>query len=211
MMGIDDCRDARQRVLDAAEQLFMQRGYNLISLRDIAGALGIRQASLYHHFPQGKEQIFTVVAERAFARHHAGICHALASSGPSLRTQLLAVAAWFGAQPAMHLSGIMRTDLPALSADHRMQLERAAYTTFLVPLRSAFEDAQRRGELGAYNVGTLAGMFLALMDGLSMGGAHAQSQSRTDMAKELIDIMLDGAHLRMEQAPFDVARHTVAA
>ena len=37
--------DAKQRVMETAETLFMKRGYNAVTLRDIADALGIRQAS----------------------------------------------------------------------------------------------------------------------------------------------------------------------
>jgi AcrR family transcriptional regulator len=41
---------ARDEVLDAAGELFTTRGYAATSTRQIAGAVGIRQASLYHYF-----------------------------------------------------------------------------------------------------------------------------------------------------------------
>jgi len=41
---------AREEVLDAAGELFTTRGYAATSTRQIAEAVGIRQASLYHHF-----------------------------------------------------------------------------------------------------------------------------------------------------------------
>ncbi len=50
--------DARERVLDAAERLFAERGYASVTLRDIAAEVGIRHTSLYHHVPGGKEAIF---------------------------------------------------------------------------------------------------------------------------------------------------------
>ena len=40
----------REQILDAAAELFTTRGYARTSTRAIAEAVGIRQASLYHHF-----------------------------------------------------------------------------------------------------------------------------------------------------------------
>ena len=53
-----EVRDSTQRVLDVAERLFMDRGYSAITLRDIADELGMKQASLYYHFPGGKGATF---------------------------------------------------------------------------------------------------------------------------------------------------------
>jgi AcrR family transcriptional regulator len=41
---------AREEILDAAAELFTNRGYGSTSTRRIADAVGVRQASLYHHF-----------------------------------------------------------------------------------------------------------------------------------------------------------------
>ena len=41
----------RQRILDAALDLFTERGYDATSLREIAEQLGITKAALYYYFP----------------------------------------------------------------------------------------------------------------------------------------------------------------
>lgn len=41
---------AREEILDAAAELFTSRGYASTSTRRIADEVGVRQASLYHHF-----------------------------------------------------------------------------------------------------------------------------------------------------------------
>ena len=46
-----DTRDTRQLILDSAETLILTRGYNGFSYKDIAGDVGIRKASIHHHFP----------------------------------------------------------------------------------------------------------------------------------------------------------------
>jgi AcrR family transcriptional regulator len=43
-------KNAREEILDAAAELFTTQGYANTSTRRIADAVGVRQASLYHHF-----------------------------------------------------------------------------------------------------------------------------------------------------------------
>jgi AcrR family transcriptional regulator len=43
-------KNAREEILDAAAELFTNLGYTRTSTRRIADAVGMRQASLYHHF-----------------------------------------------------------------------------------------------------------------------------------------------------------------
>jgi AcrR family transcriptional regulator len=52
-----------QRILDAAEALFAQRGYAGTTLRDVAAEVGLRTPSLYNHFPN-KESLYEAVLER---------------------------------------------------------------------------------------------------------------------------------------------------
>ncbi|GHO47851.1 helix-turn-helix domain-containing protein [Ktedonospora formicarum] len=56
--------EAHERVLNTAERLFGERGYQVVTLRDIAHEIGIRHTSLYHHFPRGKEELFVEATTR---------------------------------------------------------------------------------------------------------------------------------------------------
>ncbi|HWS33636.1 MAG TPA: helix-turn-helix domain-containing protein [Actinoplanes sp.] len=66
---------ARDEILDAAAELFAQRGYAATSTRLIAERVGIRQASLYYHFAN-KEQMLAELLEatvRPSLDHAAGL------------------------------------------------------------------------------------------------------------------------------------------
>ncbi len=52
----------RARILDAARELFADRGYAGTSMRDLADELGMTKAALYYHFP-GKAQILLALVE----------------------------------------------------------------------------------------------------------------------------------------------------
>jgi len=56
-------RPGKERILDAAEQLFAQRGFHGVSLRDITQAAGVDVALVGYHFG-GKRELLTSVFER---------------------------------------------------------------------------------------------------------------------------------------------------
>jgi AcrR family transcriptional regulator len=58
---------SRLMVLDHAARLFRERGYAETSLRDIAGACGMKTASLYYHFAS-KDEIVIEVLNTGVAR-----------------------------------------------------------------------------------------------------------------------------------------------
>lgn len=51
------------RILDAAEDIFAEKGYSATSLGDVADRVGIRSPSLYNHF-KNKEALYEAVLER---------------------------------------------------------------------------------------------------------------------------------------------------
>jgi TetR/AcrR family transcriptional repressor of nem operon len=50
-------------ILNVAQSLIMTRGYNGFSYADISDAVGIRKASIHHHFPT-KAELVSVLVER---------------------------------------------------------------------------------------------------------------------------------------------------
>ena len=54
----------RQKLLDIALKLFSTQGYSKTSIRALARAAGLSDGILYHHFPQGKQQIFAVLLQQ---------------------------------------------------------------------------------------------------------------------------------------------------
>ena len=59
----DAPRPTAERILDAAEDLFAEKGYAATSLGDVADRVGIRSPSLYNHF-RNKEALYQAVLDR---------------------------------------------------------------------------------------------------------------------------------------------------
>ena len=60
-MTEDNLSTGRQRILEQAQRLFAMRGYHGASIRDIAQASGLSNASLYYHFGNKQNLYFEVI------------------------------------------------------------------------------------------------------------------------------------------------------
>ena len=58
--------DTRQRILDVSLDLFAQRGYAAVSIRDICAQVQVREGTIYYHFPNKRAIAQEIL--RAFAR-----------------------------------------------------------------------------------------------------------------------------------------------
>src|SRR3712207_4990496 len=89
--------EGRDRVLRHARELFAERGYDGVSMQQIAAATGMTKAALYYHF-RDKEELFGHVMMRELERIELVLGAVLAEEA-SLREHLerVAVAAfgWF--------------------------------------------------------------------------------------------------------------------
>lgn len=59
-----------ERILDAAQRLFLEKGYDNTTIQDIVDELGgLTKGAVYHHF-KGKEEIMDAVNDRMFFSHN---------------------------------------------------------------------------------------------------------------------------------------------
>ena len=59
-------RDRRRAIISAAERLFADRGYARTSMKQLAAAVGITDASLYNHFASKRDILEALYEERGF-------------------------------------------------------------------------------------------------------------------------------------------------
>ncbi|WP_062204063.1 TetR/AcrR family transcriptional regulator [Demequina salsinemoris] len=55
----------RERILDAAAQLFVEQGYAATTTRQISSSVGIKQPSLYYHFPNKEAMLVELLVATA--------------------------------------------------------------------------------------------------------------------------------------------------
>lgn len=191
-----EANDARTRVLNLAERLFGERGYAAVTLRDIAGELGMRQASLYYHVPGGKEQLFVEVTERGLLRHQAGLEAAIAA-GADLEARLKGAARWLLSQPPVNIGRMVHSDMPAIGKEHADRLIDVSFQCLLLPLARELMAAEARREISSQQPVLLAASFINIIEGLwSAGGGRPVPVTNEEMADELIRVLLDGMRPR---------------
>ena len=72
--------DTARVILDKSLPLFARSGYAGVSMRNIASAVGISGAALYHHYPD-KQSLYVATIGHAFADKASGIQSALDNTG----------------------------------------------------------------------------------------------------------------------------------
>ena len=180
---------SREALLDTAEQLFASRGYGAVTLKDIAKQLDIKQASLYYHFPGGKEDLFVEVMLRHLERRKQVLEQIIATESGTLEGCLLKLATWLWDQPPLNALRIIRTDLPEISPQKAIKIETAIGLCVLRPVEELFvrHQPELRGDPGF-----IAGMFLSGIEPLSTVQQYS-TKTKDEMIAELISVLLYGA------------------
>ncbi len=193
-MTTQTTRLGKQHLLEVAEQLFTEYGYQAVSIRDIAQASSVTNAALYYHFPN-KEALFDEVVE-----YHANkLAKRLqeASAGVDMpRDQLAAMLTEYAA----HVSE-RRSPLFSLRRNpdkvHREQVEKQhgrLVRHMLAPLEDALHTATSQGELRQISDEySPASLLLGLFHGMMQHRKHRTDyQIKPEDIELVIEIFWDG-------------------
>lgn len=138
----------RRRVLDAARRLFMERGYEAATIRDIAGAAGLSTGAVFASFLD-KTDLFNAVMAEDFVRQVENLKNAILDDGKVEDAVMAVFEAGYrfhGAQLPLLQAAI------ALSWSHGLGGEfgdRPTYTLAMEALTDALNKGIERGELKA--------------------------------------------------------------
>ncbi len=124
----------RDDILDAAAQVFRRKGYHGASMTDIAGAVNLQKASLYHHV-SSKQEILLSLLERALStltETIEGISKKALPADQKLRQMIVAYLQALAEYP----------DLSSVLLFEHRSLDRKAHARH-VPQRDRFEGLWR--------------------------------------------------------------------
>jgi TetR/AcrR family transcriptional regulator, cholesterol catabolism regulator len=184
--------EARERVIAVARQLFSEHGYQAVTLRDIGQALGIRHTSLYHHFPQGKEELFVEVTARRMGVYRQGLEAAIQQAGNDWRDCLHAAALWLLDQPAMHLGRMLQADMSQISAEAAIKLKEIIFASLLQPLNAVLCVALADNPEKLQRSLTIAGMFYSLIEGIDNLPASYIKGTKPELVEIVLDVFING-------------------
>jgi TetR/AcrR family transcriptional repressor of nem operon len=117
--------DTRQTIMDTAKAMVQAKGYNALSFRELAKAVGIKSASIHYYFPT-KADLGEALARR-YTETAVAYFEELAARGDDVRTTFLAYADVFRAalrnDNRMCLYGIMAAEYGDLPAEVRTAVD----------------------------------------------------------------------------------------
>ena len=183
----------RERILAESTRLFVAAGYNGISMREIAEAVGVSKAGLYYHF-RDKEDLFVAILDDSLARVAQAVAAARAVPG-GIRPQLAALVRALFAQPPEQraLIRLAGQEMAHLSPTVRAEFGRRYHQHFIGQLATLLEEAMARGELRQQNPQTLTWLLLGMMYPFFSSDAARDQPAAEQLITHVLALFFGGA------------------
>lgn len=160
--------DTRACLVNGFARQLVEHGYLGISLNTVAADCGIRKASLYHHFPGGKTELFRALALDYIDQQAARLSDALSAHG-GLAERLMALAALY-TDPQAQASDLGDAVYQAtrhLPDQLRSEVSHAYVDRLIQPVTAVMNQAVTDGELTEADPGFLSWTFFAMASSLT--------------------------------------------
>jgi AcrR family transcriptional regulator len=151
--------DTRQRIKHEAMALFVARGVDAVSVRDIAAAVGMKAPNLYAHF-RSRDDLVRELFTEGYAAYGAMLTQA-AADAPDFATQLdrmIRLACRLHDEDTVRFRFLLLTQHGSLSA-----VDPAGEDNPMDFLQRTVQAAIDSGELRACNAALLTGMIVGLV------------------------------------------------
>ncbi|CAI6080755.1 hypothetical protein PAECIP112173_02992 [Paenibacillus sp. JJ-100] len=186
-----DQASAYNNILLTASRLFMEHGYEAVSLQQIASLCQVTKASIYYHF-SSKPELFTIAITRMMAMGMKQTTLRLDEPG-TLQERLVEVAKAKMRHSHIETETMMREAEKHLDIKQLAQIREAEFQIYAV-LATHFQREMDNGYLRSANPMLLAHAFTSLLmlanreDVRNMNGGSIE-----ELSHELVTLFLDGA------------------
>ncbi len=183
-----------QAILRHSERLFVDQGYNAVSMRDIAAAVGVQPSAIYNHFP-GKQDILVELMRETMVAITTGVQNVLTPGAPP-DAQL---AAFVRFHIAFHIDNpqvgfLSYMELRSLEEPGRAEVlaMRDAYER---QLRAILQDGQGKNIFASNHPDILARAILAMLTGVTVWYRQAGPLQRDEVIESYVGAALRSAGL----------------
>ena len=179
----------RERVLQAADRLWGERGVRGASLEDIAREASVTKPTVYYYFPD-KSALVTAVICSVLEEHGTGLRTASRRGGRSRERLVSALAFLIGAR----CSGprLLRDGGVALTVDQTSQARSAFFRHFFAPLQGILDDGVTAGELRQMDTAFATQSLLNLLDPWTGRDPLPGGRSPQQLATDIVGLVVDG-------------------
>ena len=180
-----------------SQRLFVEQGYNAVSMRDIAAAVGVQPSAIYNHFA-GKQEILVELMSETMEAISAGLEVAMAphaSPDAQLEQFLRFHIAFHIDNPQVGFLSYM--ELRSLEEPGKTDVlaMRDAYES---KLRAVLHDGQKAGLFQSDHPDILARAILAMLTGVTVWYRPNGALQREEVIDSYVKAALRSAGLRKE-------------
>jgi len=188
---MSDQRGTRERILEAAAELFAAHGYRGVSMEQLAERCAISKPALYYHFAD-KQTLFVEMVRRSLAEHRQGI--EAAAAGRPLAAALQAIVRYLVDAVPHDVSRLLHDIETELDPAVRAELAALHRRAMVEPISHVLHAARRRGELRPDLDPLLAAWaFLGMLMPLFRGRQQPEARPHPELIELLIDLFIHGA------------------
>jgi AcrR family transcriptional regulator len=182
----------REQIITEATRLFVTRGYDGISMREIAETVDVSKAAIYYHF-KDKEDLFLAVL-RANLEHTSAIVAHARQQGGSARQQLTLMLHGIAAQTPEQraIVRLASQDMDRIGAQARAAFSQTYQHSFIGQIQDILREGMSRREVKAIDVRLATWILLGMaypFFSSAQGHEPGQTAAAIDM---IIAIFFDG-------------------
>lgn len=186
--------DTKTAIMDAAQELIQRGGANAMSYQDVSDAIGIRKASIHHHFPT-KDSLIEAVIQR-YAVYFLGLVDDIIESKLDPAAKLRKYVGLFeatlceGKQDKACLCGMLGAELSTLGSPSAAGVRRF-YRDNEARLARVLEEGRENGQFHFKGEAKLvAAMIFALLEGGALvarvEGGHKRLHAMAEQVLKLL-------------------------
>lgn len=193
----------RAQILAAAMQVCAERGYHGARIDDIAAAAGLSKGAVYHHFPDGKDELFLALLEGMideFAQAFRDVPPTERAAAALRRIFELNVAQTRGMESMAR--GLVEFYMLAMHKPEMRDQFRRHYDDFVAAGVALIERGMREGDFDpALDAGAIAPAFWMALDGVVLVLVSLDRAERSaDAMQTLVDVLFRALAPRKESA-----------
>lgn len=186
----------RERILQEAASLFAERGYDGISIREIAAACQITNAALYYHFTD-KERLLIEILESGLESYHQLIVEAVkAETSAPARIHYFVFALFDRLAPESRaLIRLAAQEMGKLQPKLRRSFSHRYQQRFLEPLADIFRQGQQHGEIRLIPPELAVWSLLGMLYPFLGSESTLRPESTPGQLEALLDLFWHGAKI----------------
>lgn len=188
-------RPTKSIILEIATKLFLQNGYKIVSMDDVANACNVTKATIYYYYST-KAELYTDCMIMMMVRISENISKVLANEKP-LKTRLYQlIKIHLSATEDIDLNNFMRDAKVNLSEEQQEQMKQSEEKMHEA-IQHVLMEAMEKGEIPHHDGKFVTQLFLSLLNVGNYRDANGQAifSSIDEMAQHIVDFFWKGLEI----------------